>query len=36
LINWGYAICDTALRRHVDAGAGGRPAPRLPHPSRGL
>jgi NTE family protein len=36
LINWGYAICDTALRRHVDAGAGGRPAPRLPYPSRGL
>jgi NTE family protein len=25
LINWGYAVCDAALRRHVD--------PRLPAPS---
>jgi len=25
LVNWGYAICDTALRRHLD--------PRLPRPS---
>ena len=38
LINWGYAICDTALRRHVltGAGGGGGAAPRLPFPSRGL
>jgi NTE family protein len=21
LINWGYAVCDAALRRHVDPGA---------------
>jgi NTE family protein len=20
LINWGYAVCDAALRKHVDAG----------------
>ncbi len=25
LINWGYAVCDAALRRHID--------PRLPRPS---
>ena len=25
LINWGYAVCDTAVRRHVD--------PNLPKPS---
>ncbi len=27
LINWGYAVCDAAVRRHVDAGAraGGFP-----------
>jgi NTE family protein len=36
LINWGYAICDTALRRHVFTGASGGAAPRLPFPSRGL
>lgn len=34
LIDWGYALCDAAMRRHVDAGA---PAGRLPmgtHPLR--
>ena len=30
LINWGYAMCDTAMRRWVDAGA---PAPgAFPYP----
>jgi NTE family protein len=32
LINWGYAICDTALRAYVDS---SQPAGRLPYP-RGL
>jgi NTE family protein len=26
LINWGYAVCDAAMRRHVTAGAGPPPA----------
>ena len=30
LINWGYVICDTALRRHLDPGE-GRPQA-VPHP----
>ena len=30
LINWGYAVCDAALRRHVDPTLG--PAPQLPYP----
>ena len=34
LINWGYAICDTALRRHVDPGL-PRPVD-LPYPSAGV
>jgi len=29
LINWGYAICDTAMRRHVVSGA---PPPAFPYP----
>jgi len=29
LINWGYVICDTALRAHVDP---GQPPGRLPYP----
>jgi NTE family protein len=33
LINWGYAICDTALRAHVVQGA---PAGTLPYPQAGL
>jgi len=34
LINWGYAICDVALRRHVDPGL---PAPRgFPYASLGV
>ena len=33
LINWGYAICDTALRAHVVKGA---PAGTLPYPQAGL
>jgi NTE family protein len=38
LINWGYAICDTALRRHVTGGAAGAPVSRgdLPFPVSGL
>lgn len=31
LINWGYGICDTALRAHVDASL---PAGSLPYPSQ--
>ena len=34
LINWGYAICDTAMRKHVDHGA-ARPAA-LPYPGSGI
>ena len=30
LINWGYAVCDAAMRRHVTGGAG--PAPTWPVP----
>lgn len=33
LINWGYAICDTALRSHVEAAL---PAPALPYPDAPL
>jgi NTE family protein len=34
LVNWGYAVCDAALRRHVDSGlpAGGG----FPYPDSGL
>jgi NTE family protein len=34
LINWGYAICDAALRRHVDP-AVARPAG-FPYPAAGV
>ena len=34
LINWGYAICDTAMRRHVVPGT--PPPPSLPYPARQL
>jgi NTE family protein len=34
LINWGYAVCDAAMRKHVEPGAA---APeRLPYPSSGI
>jgi len=33
LINWGYAICDTALRAHVDS---AMPPGKLPYPERSL
>jgi NTE family protein len=34
LINWGYAVCDAALRRHVDEGL---PAPAaFPYPASGV
>jgi len=32
LINWGYAVCDAALRRHVEPGL-SKPAG-LPYPAR--
>ena len=34
LINWGYAICDTGLRRHLDSAAGRPDA--LPYPPSGI
>jgi NTE family protein len=34
LINWGYAVCDAALRKHV-SGAISRPAA-LPYPAAGI
>jgi len=34
LINWGYAVCDAALRRHVDLRL-GRPAD-FPYPQQGV
>ncbi len=34
LINWGYAVCDAALRRHVDPRL-GRPAD-FPYPQQGV
>lgn len=35
LINWGYAVCDTAMRTHVVAGAAS-PAPVFPYPVSGV
>lgn len=34
LVNWGYAICDTAMRKHVETGA-ARPST-LPYPEAGI
>ncbi len=34
LVNWGYAVCDAAMRRHVDRGA-PKPAG-LPYPAAGI
>jgi len=34
IINWGYAVCDAAMRRWVTPGAG--PAPRFPYPDLGV
>jgi NTE family protein len=34
LINWGYAVCDAALRRHVDAAL--PPPSGFPYPARGV
>jgi hypothetical protein len=34
LINWGYAVCDAAMRRHVEPGTTARPA--FPYPNRGV
>lgn len=33
LINWGYAVCDAAIRAHVD---GGIPKGRFPYPDAGV
>jgi NTE family protein len=34
IINWGYAVCDAALRKHVD---GSLPAPiDFPYPASGV
>lgn len=35
LINWGYAVCDTAMRTHV-VGAAAAPAPAFPYPASGV
>lgn len=34
LINWGYAVCDTAMRTHVETGAA--PPPGFPYPASGV
>ena len=34
LINWGYAVCDAALRAHVNPAL--KPAPRFPYPASGV
>lgn len=34
LINWGYAICDVAMRRH--GGSQASPPGRFPYPDTGL
>jgi NTE family protein len=34
LINWGYAVCDAALRQHVDPGL-SRPTG-FPYPASGV
>ena len=34
LINWGYAVCDAALRKHLDARLG--PPPVFPYPRSGV
>ena len=34
LINWGYAVCDAAIRTHMPAENGG--PPRFPYPDRGV
>jgi hypothetical protein len=34
LINWGYAVCDAAMRRRVEPGTTARPA--FPYPNRGV
>lgn len=34
LINWGYAVCDAALRKHLDPGL--KPPARIPYPGAGV
>lgn len=36
LVNWGYAIADAAMRRHVLPASPPPPAPRFPFPERGV
>ena len=36
LINWGYAICDIAMRRHVIAASASVPPPAFPYPGSGV
>ena len=36
LINWGYAICDVAMRRWVVGDGAAAPAPAFPYPVRGV
>jgi NTE family protein len=38
LVNWGYAVCDAAMRSHVltPEDAAAAPWPRLPYPSAGI
>jgi NTE family protein len=33
LVNWGYAVCDAGMRRHVEAGS---PPPDFPYPDAGV
>jgi NTE family protein len=32
LINWGYAVCDAAIRKHWPPSGGETPAPKFPYP----
>lgn len=34
LINWGYAVCDAALRKHLEPGL--KPEPKFPYPQSGV
>jgi NTE family protein len=36
LINWGYALCDAAIRTHASQLAGNGPAPQWPCPNQAL
>jgi NTE family protein len=34
IINWGYAVCDAAIRTHLDQNPAQRPA--FPYPDSGI